>query len=130
MSDCSDPISIIIAVAVVVVIQFWLGKTDAIIEKKRNGFTDLLQFDSDGRASPICPRSATGVLQGSVDVSVAKLQKRDLNIEPIWDGGTKRPASTSRTLLSINVPCPVALFRLSLLAPGQISEGEERELEQ
>ena len=51
MSDCSDPISIIIVVAVVVVIQFWLGKTDAIIEKKRNGFTDLLQFDSDGRAS-------------------------------------------------------------------------------
>ena len=53
VSDCSDPISIIIVVAavVVVVIQFWLGKTDAIIEKKRNGFTDLLQFDSDGRAS-------------------------------------------------------------------------------
>ena len=50
VSDCSDPISIIIIV--VAVIQFGSRRRDADAitgEKKRNGFTDLLQFDSDGR---------------------------------------------------------------------------------
>ena len=51
VSDCSDPISIIIIV--VAVIQFGSRRRDADAitggKKRRNGFTDLLQFDSHGR---------------------------------------------------------------------------------
>ena len=53
VSDCSDPISIIIIVVAVAVIQFGSRRRDADAitggKKRRNGFTDLLQFDSDGR---------------------------------------------------------------------------------
>ena len=82
VSDCCDPISIIIIlVLVAAVIQFWLRrrKTDAIIgEERRRSATVLriyfnLTATAERASCPICPRLATGVLQGSKDFLGGKL---------------------------------------------------------
>ena len=73
VSDCSDPISIIIIVVAVAVIQFGSRRRDAdAITGGRRGATVLRIYfnltataEGSGVRSPICPRLATGVLQGS-----------------------------------------------------------------
>ena len=131
VSDCSDPISIIIIV--VAVIQFGSRRRDADAitggKKRRNGFTDLLQFDSDGRGQrseePHLSAFGDGGLTGVPDEILSdQVQSLDSNIFSSFTFSSE----VSHIYSSLKY-ISTALY-YSPLAPGQISEGEERELEQ
>ena len=120
VSDCSDPISIIIIVVVVAVIQFGSRKRDADAitggKKRRNGFTDLLQFDSDGRGQqseePHLSAFGDGGLTGVPDEILSdQVQSLDSNISSLFSFKLELESKVSHTLYLVQsiIHCPVLL---------------------
>ena len=118
VSDCSDPISIIIIV--VAVIQFGSRRRDADAitggKKRRNGFTDLLQFDSDGRGQqseePHLSAFGDGGLTGVPDKILSdQVQSLDSNISSLFSFKLELESKVSHTLYLVQsiIHCPVLL---------------------
>ena len=120
VSDCSDPISIIIIVVAVAVIQFGSRRRDADAitggKKRRNGFTDLLQFDSDGRGQqseePHLSAFGDGGLTGVPDKILSdQVQSLDSNISSLFSFKLELESKVSHTLYLVQsvIHCPVLL---------------------